>query len=441
MKPKILVVDDMSENIGLLFDILRDEYAVVAATTAEEALTAAFTLPHPNLILLDIMMPRTDGYQLAEMLKNDDRTRHIPIIFVTALNGVFDEERAFTAGAVDFISKPLIPSILRARIHTQIELERRSRQLEAQCEETNILFEHQPAGLAYVARDNETHSFVRVNSELCRMFGFSKTECRTLPPELLFSAQEDWDAFSRECESRGITENFVFSSIPMKKSNGSTIYCRIHGRLLSRTEEHSESVWTVFNMTHEYTLEQLRRKVEKISRHDLKAPLNGIINLPAIIRSENNLSSMQNRMLDLIEKSGKLMLSHINESLNLLRIEEGTYEYAPQQFNLTNLLVETVSLYDNMYEARNLKVVLLNNGAVMNENDLVPIRADRDLYGSVLSNLLINAIEASKDGDMITIRTETSPGTLTLSVHNSGTIPKQVRDTFFSRFSTYGKSS
>ena len=120
----ILVVDDTPENLAVLGDLLMSQYQVRVATTGERALQLVHVAPRPDLILLDVSMPGMDGYQVLERLKAQTETRDIPVIFVTAMNSIEDEERGLAMGAVDYITKPLRPSIILARVRTQLEVKR-----------------------------------------------------------------------------------------------------------------------------------------------------------------------------------------------------------------------------------------------------------------------------------------------------------------------------
>ncbi|RQD60710.1 PP2C family protein-serine/threonine phosphatase [Desulfonatronovibrio magnus] len=121
-RPKILIVDDAAQNLTILGTILKRDYDVVAATSGEEALRIAFGREQPDLVLLDILMPGMDGYEVCRRLKNDSKTESTPIIFVTAKATSEDEARGLSLGAVDYITKPYQVHIIRARVKTQIEL-------------------------------------------------------------------------------------------------------------------------------------------------------------------------------------------------------------------------------------------------------------------------------------------------------------------------------
>ena len=118
----ILIVDDSPENLTILSELLQPLYQVRAATSGQRALRIAGAAPHPDLILLDVMMPEMDGYQVFQHLRDDAATRDIPVIFVTAMNSSEAEMRGLAVGAVDYITKPIDPPIVLARIHTQLEL-------------------------------------------------------------------------------------------------------------------------------------------------------------------------------------------------------------------------------------------------------------------------------------------------------------------------------
>ncbi|SDX34915.1 EAL domain-containing response regulator [Thiocapsa roseopersicina] len=121
-KPTILIVDDAPENLSVLSGLLLPDYVVRVANSGARALQVAASAPIPDLILLDVMMPGLDGYEVIKRLKADPTTRDIPVIFVTALSANEDEYRGLALGAVDYIGKPLKPAIVLARVRTHLEL-------------------------------------------------------------------------------------------------------------------------------------------------------------------------------------------------------------------------------------------------------------------------------------------------------------------------------
>lgn len=121
-KRTLLIVDDVPMNIQVLADMLRDEYKILIATTGAQAIDIASSEQRPDLILLDVMMPDMDGYDVCRKLKAESATQDIPIIFVTSKGEAEDEERGFNLGAVDYICKPFNIAIVRARVRTHISL-------------------------------------------------------------------------------------------------------------------------------------------------------------------------------------------------------------------------------------------------------------------------------------------------------------------------------
>ena len=124
-KPRLLLIDDQPTNIQVLYRVFADDYQVFMATSGAQALQTA-RQEDPDVILLDVMMPDMDGYEVCQQLKQDGATRDIPILFVTAHHEAQEETRGLSVGAVDFITKPINPAVVRARVHTHLTLKRQT---------------------------------------------------------------------------------------------------------------------------------------------------------------------------------------------------------------------------------------------------------------------------------------------------------------------------
>lgn len=192
-RPTVLVVDDTPENIEVLNGILKNDYNVKVATSGERALAIARTEPHPDIVLLDVMMPTIDGYEVCRRLKADYATARIPVIFITAMTEIEDETRGFDLGAVDYISKPVSPPIVRARVRTHLHLYDQKRHLiemvrqrTQELEETRLQIIRR-LGRAAEFKDDETGYHVIRMSHYARMLGLAAgmPEYRC---ELLFNA-------------------------------------------------------------------------------------------------------------------------------------------------------------------------------------------------------------------------------------------------------------
>lgn len=125
-RPHLLIVDDEPINIQSLYQLFRDDCEIFMATSAEQALAYCQNGPLPDLILLDVLMPGVGGCELCKQLKADPATADVPVIFITAQMGPEEETRALEAGGVDFISKPVNPSVVRARVRTHLMLKAQS---------------------------------------------------------------------------------------------------------------------------------------------------------------------------------------------------------------------------------------------------------------------------------------------------------------------------
>lgn len=173
-KPRILIVDDEPINLKVMADLLRDSYGLIVAKDGPQALARLAGDPLPDLILLDVMMPGMDGVEVCRRLKEDARTRDLPVIFITAMGQVHDETRGFAVGAVDYITKPISPPVVLARVRTHIALRKarraladQNRQLEDRvAKRTRDLLRAQDATIRAMAslaetRDNETGNHIR----------------------------------------------------------------------------------------------------------------------------------------------------------------------------------------------------------------------------------------------------------------------------------------
>jgi putative two-component system response regulator len=184
-KQTILVVDDVPENIDILKGILQSRYKIKVALNGEKALAIVAASP-PDLILLDIMMPGMDGYEVCRRIKNETATRNIPIIFVTAKNEKTDEVEGLELGAVDYLRKPVIPVLVIARVKTHLALydqnralEEKVRQRTAELESTRLEIIRR-LGRASEFKDNETGLHVirmsYYSAHIARKAGMSEDE-------------------------------------------------------------------------------------------------------------------------------------------------------------------------------------------------------------------------------------------------------------------------
>ena len=180
-RPLILAVDDEASNLQLLRQILQDHYRLLFAKDGARALELARS-EHPDLVLLDVMMPGMSGYEVCAALKAHPATASTPVIFVTALTETADEVEGFEAGAVDYITKPVSPPVVRARVRTHLSLVRME---ELRASRLEIV---QRLGLAAEYKDNETGLHVIRMSHFSRILGIAAGMTEAEADDLLHAA-------------------------------------------------------------------------------------------------------------------------------------------------------------------------------------------------------------------------------------------------------------
>ncbi len=320
---KILIVDDVPANIKILIEALKNSnYDLIVATTGSAALKVA-TSEIPDLIMLDIVMPEMNGYEVCAKLKANKITQNIPIIFITTQGKPENESKGFELGAVDYITKPFSLPIVRARVKTHLNL------------------------------------------------------------KLAYDELEKKNAALEEAAA-------------------------------------------------------LREDVERITRHDLKNPLNGIIGGSTFIVEDDNLTSKQKRMLKIIEESAYKMLGMINRSLDLYKMETGAYHYNPTPVDILPIIKKIITDTQNLSIPKELSVITKIGEKAVTEDDTFIVQGEQLLCYSMLANLLNNALEASPEGEQITISLQKEE-TANISIHNKGVVPPKIRERFFDKYVTYGK--
>lgn len=321
--PNILIVDDVVENVDVLDAILKPFYRRSAALRGKRALEIANSEFPPDLILLDVMLPDIDGYEVCRKLKASEKTKRIPVIFVTAKDEVNDETKGFELGGVDYVTKPISPPVVLARVKTHLDLYNTHKELE-----------RQHVALKEAAR--------------------------------------------------------------------------------------------------------LRENVARMVHHDMKSPLQGIINYPEFLSSDENLNDSQRQILEEIKGCGYKILHMINISLDMVKMEMGIYKIQPTSVEILRVIKKVLGELGHMVSAADRSVSILVDERPVTQEDKFIVLGEEFLCYSMLSNLIKNALEASPERGHVAINLE-ADNTAKINIHNDGAIPEPIRKTFFEKYVTCGK--
>ena len=284
--------------------------------------------------------------------------------------------------------------------------------------------------------DQRSQRFLYANEALCRMLGYGYDEITTrsvgdIHPEADLSRVQD--AFERQ--SRG--EIDFASEIPCKRKDGAVFYCDISAVPVIIDEQHC--VMGFFrDVTERIEATRLREEVDRIMRHDLRSPLNGIIGVPQMIMEDDNLAEEQKNLLQLLMDAGHKMLGMINLSSTLYQIEKGVYEPACETFNLLQVVGRCMADNASVSRPKKVDLRLLTEGFDTPAPEKIYVYGEELLAYSVFSNLLVNAVEASPADEAVTIRIQ-GGRTIRVGIHNRGTVPPAIRSRFFDKYVTHGK--
>lgn len=195
------------------------------------------------------------------------------------------------------------------------------------------------------------------------------------------------------------------------------------------------------DISHRKRIERLKEDTERMVRHDLKNPLNGIIGLSELMKRDDNLTERQNKWIGQILDNSNKIFSMIEQSFKLFQIEEGNYQLCIEDVDFIDLLQSIDENNINLRESKEISIQYYLDDEKLNWTDKLLIQGERVLYEIMLSNLIKNALEASPEKEVISIRLDRSEDYFLIEIHNKGCIPESIRDRFFERYVTYGKTA
>lgn len=234
-RQKLLIVDDIPENIRLLGKELKSEYQIAVSPDGERALKIAKSGTPPDLILLDIMMPDVDGYEVCRRLKRDPKTKDIPVVLISAVSGVENETKGFESGAVDYIRKPFDIQVVKARIRTHLKLRQRTMRLKNEIRDHARTSEELQKMRGYfenvfdsateaISIWDDRNSCVKWNKMSAMLFGFDLEDIDGRHFSSLFFDEDDYVKMQAILLEKGVVRGYETN---MRKKDGNIFPCEI----------------------------------------------------------------------------------------------------------------------------------------------------------------------------------------------------------------------
>ncbi len=460
-KADILVIDDTPENLALLSQMLTEKgYKVRSVTKGSTALRGAKAVP-PELILLDVKMPEMNGYEVCQRLKADERTRHIPVIFISALGDVFDKVKAFQAGGVDYITKPFQVEEVLARLDThltirnlQIKLQQQNIQLSQEIAERTAAedkfakaFRACPNPIAIAAAPTEglaaapteglaaapteglatyqEGQVLEVNKSFLLMSAYQEAEVIGQNINQFYSpaTAEQYHQALQKCQSQGFVRN---QELEFQTKSG-----QIKTVLLSLELIDLGGTPCTLQIMNDIT-ERKRLENEFISlvSHELRTPMTSTIGALDLLNSGQlgALSDRSQKILNIAIRNSERLIRLVNDILDLERMKSGKITIEPVPCNLQTLLVQATETMQAMAEKAQVELIL--------EPCTVSMRLDPDRMLQTFTNLLSNGIKFTEPGGTVKLTANLVSGDRChIVVADTGRgIPADKLESIFERF-------
>ncbi|WP_428562031.1 MAG: PAS domain S-box protein [Solidesulfovibrio sp. DCME] len=295
--------------------------------------------------------------------------------------------------------------------------------------EFEAIFNASSVGIAHLGPDE---GLVRANRRFGELFGLAPESLAGRTLSDIHGDLARLEAVRRELLDRVAAGEAVHAEERLRTSSGRTFWCSIHGRRIDPDSPASGSLWVFDDVSARKELEGVREDVERIMRHDLKAPLNSIVNLPGLVMAVGEVNEEQREMLAEIERAGQAMLEQIELSLDLYKMETGTYVLAAQRLDLARIVSGVAEMLSPAARARGVAVGVAAAEPVF-------VLGNALLCQNIVANLLKNAIEAEPAGSAVTVSVTRQGDRGVLRLANPAPVPEDIVPVFFEKYATGGK--
>jgi PAS domain S-box-containing protein len=446
-QPTVLVVDDDELTREMISKILSgDSYRVVLAENGEQALEL-FPQTHPDLVLMDAMMPLMDGFEACATLRARGVVDYLPIVMVTALSDGTAMEKAFSAGATDFLTKPLNTKLLRYRVRHYVRAKLAQDELRSVLTERNLLRSLIDNLPDYIFAKDKEGRFTATNIANVRYLGASrpqdvigKTDYDFYPPHRADAFRQDDQNLIQSGkpmlgvevpvydESGHIQHWYAVTKVPYRDALGEV--AGIVGLIRDITEAKLAAERTHLANLKLAELNKLKNHFLLTMSHELRTPLNPIIGYADMLLTEvlGPLNNKQRDRLERIARNSRDLLTLIEDVLDLSRIQAGQLQVKQEALSLNNLLAESTPAYAQQAAEK---------GLTFSANlppDLPAIQGDANALSKVLDNLLSNAVKFTQAGG-VTLSLTQEASALVLCVADTGIgISQEVKSHLFDPF-------
>jgi PAS domain S-box-containing protein len=404
-KNSVLVVDDERLNIEVLNKILSPEYTIHITKNG----TSVFELAckhTPDLILLDIIMPDMNGFDVLAQLKSSEKTRNIPVIIITGLNSVEDEEKGLALDAADFIHKPFSTKVVQSRVRHQIQIVNQIRAIEKYAHNMHLTLTKMETivnnyrGVIWSVDNNGViTSFngrylnvIGVKPEFLIGKNISAARVRNKHTDLIDNLEKTFREGPQDWSTEIDGKMFRSHTMPMYDADGKMI------GIVGSSDDVTELVelHTAIAAT-----EEKSKFFAKMS-HEMRTPLNAVIGLSELTLEEGGLGDEARENVEKIASAGASLLGLVNDVLDISKIEAGKFEFVPVEYDTPSIINDTVTQSIVRKGEKPIDFVL-------NIDENIPTR----LYGDdlrikqILNNLLSNAFKYTREGTVeFTIKSE-----------------------------------